>query len=208
MPAKRSTCAGVGPRWGPCCFSWRILAVARQVAVSLHGRSMGQSRLQCRPGRVSPVSGHLRARSHREHPGGAIGRRPRLADLATEPAHHSCGPLGGRASGRELALAWKTRNPATATLAGVVAISGIYDLTPLVPTTLNDRLRLDLSQARQCSPIFRASGICPAAFLVGARKPRRSCGKAGKWRNAGPVMAIPPLIRRFTDRITSACSRP
>ena len=85
---------------GTVLFSWRILAVARQVAVSLHGRSMGQSRLQCRPGRVSPVSGHLRARSHREHPGGAIGRRPRLADLATEPAHHSCGPLGGRASGR------------------------------------------------------------------------------------------------------------
>ena len=121
--------------------------------------------------------------------------------------------LAGHSAGAhlavELALAWKTRNPATATLAGVVAISGIYDLTPLVPTTLNDRLRLDLSQARQCSPIFRVqSGICPAAFWSAARKPRRSCGKAGKWRNAGPVMAIPPLIRRFTDRITSACSRP
>ena len=34
-----------------------------------------------------------------KHPGGAIGRRPRLAGHATEPAHHSCGPLGGRASG-------------------------------------------------------------------------------------------------------------
>lgn len=80
--------------------------------------------------------------------------------------------LAGHSAGAhlaiELALAWKTRNPATATLAGVVAISGIYDLTPLVPTTLNERLRLDLSQARQCSPIFRVQGgISPAAFLVG-----------------------------------------
>ena len=102
--------------------------------------------------------------------------------------------LAGHSAGAhlavELALAWKTRNPATATLAGVVAISGIYDLTPLVPTTLNDRLRLDLSQARQCSPIFRVqSGICPAAFLVGgAETPaflRQSREMAERWAGHG-----------------------
>ena len=119
--------------------------------------------------------------------------------------------LAGHSAGAhlaiELALAWKTRNPATATLAGV-AISGIYDLTPLVPTTLNERLRLDLSQARQCSPIFRVQGgISPRHSWSAARKPQPSCGKAGKWRNTGPRMAIPPLTRRFTGRITSACSR-
>ena len=134
---------------------------------------------------------HLRARSHCKHPGSAIGRRPRLAGPQRNLPIILAGHSAGAHLAIELALAWKTRNPATATLAGVVAISGIYDLTPLVPTTLNERLRLDLSQARQCSPIFRVQGgISPRHSWSAARKPQPSCGKAGKWRNTGPRMAI------------------
>lgn len=53
-------------------------------------------------------------------------------------------------------------------LVGVLPISGIFDLEPLVKTSLNQRLKLDSDQARACSPIHRASfGAVPALFLVG-----------------------------------------
>lgn len=53
-------------------------------------------------------------------------------------------------------------------LVGVVPISGIFDLEPLVSTSLNQRLKLDNDQARTCSPLHRASfGAVPALFLVG-----------------------------------------
>jgi len=52
---------------------------------------------------------------------------------------------------------------------GVWAISGIYDLGPLLHTTLNERLRLDASTAQACSPLPRAgTATVPAAWLVGA----------------------------------------
>lgn len=55
-----------------------------------------------------------------------------------------------------------------ARVAGIWAISGIYDLAPLRETTLNERLRLDAETARRMSPIHRvgADGV-PAVWLVG-----------------------------------------
>jgi arylformamidase len=53
-------------------------------------------------------------------------------------------------------------------LAGVLPISGIFELEPLVMTTLNQRLKLDSEQARLCSPVHRVSkDAVPALFLVG-----------------------------------------
>ena len=53
-------------------------------------------------------------------------------------------------------------------LAGVLPICGIYELEPLVATTLNQRLRLDAAQARAASPVHRARpAAVPALFLVG-----------------------------------------
>jgi arylformamidase len=55
-----------------------------------------------------------------------------------------------------------------ARVAGVWAISGIYDLAPLVDTTLNQRLRLDPASARRLSPLLHAAAPCvPAVWLVG-----------------------------------------
>lgn len=55
-----------------------------------------------------------------------------------------------------------------ASVAGVWAISGIYDLAPLVGTTLNQRLQLDLASARRLSPLQQgAAPRVPAVWLVG-----------------------------------------
>jgi arylformamidase len=53
-------------------------------------------------------------------------------------------------------------------LAGVLPISGIFDLEPLMATSLNQRLRLTQEEARACSPLHRVSSdLAPALFLVG-----------------------------------------
>ena len=50
----------------------------------------------------------------------------------------------------------------------VVALSGVYDLTPLLETPLNDALRLGSASAHRHSPLFRAgSADRPACFIVG-----------------------------------------
>ena len=49
----------------------------------------------------------------------------------------------------------------------VAALSGVYDLEPLLATPLNDALRLDAESARRHSPLHRAAGPAPACFIVG-----------------------------------------
>lgn len=53
-------------------------------------------------------------------------------------------------------------------IAGVLALSGVYDLAPLLVTTLNANLGLDAASAQRHSPLQRArSGAPPALFAVG-----------------------------------------
>ena len=78
--------------------------------------------------------------------------------------------LAGHSAGAhlavELALAQQDDAPA---IAGVAALSGIYDLAPLLATTLNDKLQLDPESARACSPLHRVhAGAAPALVAVGA----------------------------------------
>jgi arylformamidase len=57
---------------------------------------------------------------------------------------------------------------AGAPISAVIAISGIYELAPLLLTTLNDKLRLDAAEARAMSPLHRVAGaLPPALFIVG-----------------------------------------
>lgn len=58
-------------------------------------------------------------------------------------------------------------------IAGLLAISGLYDLQPLIATSLNKALRLDQKEARKLSPAFRAKHTnIPAIFAVGAFETR------------------------------------
>lgn len=78
--------------------------------------------------------------------------------------------LFGHSAGAHLAveLALLTDHPSPLPIVGVVAISGVFDLQPLVHTSLNERLKLDASSAKDCSPLFRArKGLAPAVFIVG-----------------------------------------
>ncbi len=68
----------------------------------------------------------------------------------------------------ELALTdWSPRT--LSPISGVAAFSGVYDLTPLLETPLNDKLRLDAATAQAASPLWRVrAGMPPALFAVGA----------------------------------------
>ena len=56
---------------------------------------------------------------------------------------------------------------------GVVAISGVFDLAPLIDTSVNENLCLDPASARAASPLHRVvSGAPPAIFAVGALETR------------------------------------
>ena len=79
--------------------------------------------------------------------------------------------LAGHSAGAhlcaELALSGVS-DPASA-VDGICALSGIYDLQPLLTTTLNARLQLDPQTALAASPLFRVRPDTPPAWwLVGA----------------------------------------
>lgn len=92
----------------------------------------------------------------------------------------------------EIALAQSDRTPENQRITGLVPISGIYNLSPLLETSLNERLRLDPSSAQETSPVFRTrAGMPPATFLVGGtetpafleqnRQMAEAWSQAGNW---------------------------
>lgn len=67
----------------------------------------------------------------------------------------------------EMALTdWSARGLPMATVAGVIALSGLYDLAPLVQTSLNENLRLDAQSAAAASPLYRAAPGGPPLLLA------------------------------------------
>jgi len=77
--------------------------------------------------------------------------------------------LAGHSAGAHIAVELALAQQDSATpIAGVAALSGIYDLAALVATTLNDKLQLDAASARACSPLHRVrAGAAPALVVVG-----------------------------------------
>ncbi|MCO5100727.1 MAG: alpha/beta hydrolase [Burkholderiaceae bacterium] len=76
--------------------------------------------------------------------------------------------VSGHSAGAHIAIELALTRP-TLDVAAVIALSGIYDLLPLIDTTLNRNLKLDAESARTHSPLFRvAAGSAPALFAVGA----------------------------------------
>jgi arylformamidase len=90
----------------------------------------------------------------------------------------------------ELALTdWGPAVPAGA-IAAVVALSGVFDLAPLVATSLNQRLDLDAASARAASPLWRVGRrATPALFAVGGGETPafhdQTERMAAAWRAAG-----------------------
>lgn len=105
----------------------------------------------------------------------------------------------------ELALAQRTA------IAGVIALSGIYDLAPLVETSLNRNLMLDAASAAKHSPLHRPKPGCAAAlFAVGAqetpafvKQSQRMCEAWQQVGNHGGLAVVPgadhfSLLQEFT----------
>jgi arylformamidase len=98
--------------------------------------------------------------------------------------------LAGHSAGAHLAVELAMGDLAQAPpIAGVVAVSGVFDLRPLTQTSLNRNLRLDPAGAALQSPILRPKRAAPAIFAVGAEETdaflEQNAAMATAWRNAG-----------------------
>ncbi len=97
-------------------------------------------------------------------------------------------------------------------IAGIVAMSGIFDLAPLIATSLNQKLRLDPASAAACSPIHRIRPhLASALVVVGDEETPAFIEQSRRfhdaWKNAGnrSTLHLAPgadhfsLLRRFSS---------
>ncbi|HTI31045.1 MAG TPA: alpha/beta hydrolase [Sphingomonas sp.] len=77
--------------------------------------------------------------------------------------------LIGHSAGAQIAVELGMNPPNEAErVAGILAISGVFDLAPLIDTSLNQKLGLDMAAARTASPLHRVIPCAPRAiFAVG-----------------------------------------
>ena len=98
----------------------------------------------------------------------------------------------GHSAGGHLA-AMLLADDQTGALRGAVSLSGLFDLPPLIPTSLNAALRLDETEARALSPLFLAPPSAPIHAFVGgeegAEYTRQSRAIAQAW--GGSWSALP-----------------
>jgi arylformamidase len=78
----------------------------------------------------------------------------------------------------------------SAPIAGIVSISGVFDLEPLLDTSVNAKLELDTASARAASPLHRVRPGAPRTlFAVGALETRAFQGQTARmakaWADAG-----------------------
>ena len=84
---------------------------------------------------------------------------------------------------------------------GVMAISGVFDLVPLIGTSVNEKLGLDPASAQAASPLYRViSGAPPTVFAVGALETRafreQTARMAEAWAcagNASELVTVPAV---------------
>ncbi|HEY0990033.1 MAG TPA: alpha/beta hydrolase [Kofleriaceae bacterium] len=99
---------------------------------------------------------------------------------------------GGHLTAAMLATEWGTMPgvPADLVRAGC-SISGVFELAPLIPTTMNRALRLDAGIAAQASPLLwppPPAGTTLVAAVGGEETPefhRQSRAMAARWASAG-----------------------
>lgn len=67
-------------------------------------------------------------------------------------------------------------------IAGAVLVSGVYDLEPLIGTSINDALGLDVSSALRNSPLFLdAHGFPPTTLVYGENETREFGAQTGSF---------------------------
>jgi arylformamidase len=99
--------------------------------------------------------------------------------------------LVGHSAGAQIAIELgMSAHGADWNVTGVMAISGVFDLAPLIDTSVNEKLALDLVAARAASPLHRVvSGSPRAIFAVGALETRafrdQTARMSEAWAGAG-----------------------
>ncbi|MBT8412463.1 MAG: alpha/beta hydrolase [Octadecabacter sp.] len=123
-----------------------------------------------------------------------------VAEAVKTAAGRIAGPIhiighsaGGHLAAR-MACADSPLGPLVARLAGVVAVSGVFDLLPLLATKMNGTLGLDAAEARAESPArLLPDPSVPVTFYVGADerpeflRQNRLC--AERWARAGGAVS-------------------
>ena len=120
-----------------------------------------------------------------------------LAAVRTHAAAHGGAALpvvvAGHSAGGHIAVELALLE-STAPLAGVLALSGVYDLAPLLGTSLNANLGLDAGTAQRYSPLHRVPApatraLPPAVFAVGGDETpaflQQNQQMAHAWQQAG-----------------------
>lgn len=91
-----------------------------------------------------------------------------LNDPSNNLPMYICGHSAGAHLTTELVLNAKEIIKDQLNIKGIIPISGIYDLEPIISTSLNIKIKLNQIQARNNSPILRVSkDLVPAEFFVG-----------------------------------------
>lgn len=99
----------------------------------------------------------------------AILQHAKATGEATSPLVIAGHSAGGHLAVELASFDWSTLGLIASPIDGIIAISGVYDLLPLLTTPLNDKLRLNEADARHHSVTERAySRMPPAVFAVGA----------------------------------------
>ncbi|MGE5088647.1 MAG: alpha/beta hydrolase, partial [Candidatus Levyibacteriota bacterium] len=122
------------------------------------------------------------------------------------PQHGAPGPvvIGGHSAGGHLvammfATDWQAQGLARSPFAAGVALSGVFDLEPLVVASMNADLRLDVAEARRMSPVHLAAKVdVPLLVAVGADETsefvRQSRLIHDAWPGNRPAGATGPLL--------------
>jgi len=114
--------------------------------------------------------------------------------------------VGGHMTAMLMATDWPARGLPRGMVAAGLAISGLFDLPPLVSTTINDPLHLDHTEAHRLSPMFMPSPGLPLHAVVGGDEgveyERQSRDIASAW--GGTWEALPghnhfTILAELTD---------
>lgn len=166
---------------GPLAHGWAVAVVEYPLAPRARIADITASIAQAVKAAAAQVAGPIRIIGHSA--GGHLAARMACAD----------GPLGSLV----------TR------LDRVVAVSGVFDLLPLLATQMNDTLRLDVAEARAESPArLLPDPSVPVTFYVGADerpeflRQNRLC--AERWgRSGGEVSTVYEPARHHFDVVDS-----
>lgn len=113
----------------------------------------------------------------------------RLSHLSQDTPWVLCGHSAGAHLAAEMALSLQ-HVPSSPNIQGVLGISGVYELSPLVHTSLNVKLKLDEQSAKAASVVRRIQGrLPPAIFATGGLETtafhQQSANIANAWQQAG-----------------------